>query len=484
MKTKFYFSIVAMVFAALTASAESFMYNGLAYNINGTTPTNVEVTTPTGGYTSLGGDITIPKTVYNNNKTYTVTSIGSKAFLNCAAITSIVIPPTVELIRQYAFQRCSGLKTVTFQDAANSKLAEIGYYAFSESGLTSITLPQSVKTLSDHMFYKCEDLTTASLPNGLTSCGSSTFLGCTSLKTVNIPTGLEAVPQAFLYKCNNVKSITIPSNIKKIGGAAFAFTGITSITIPSGVTNLGSEAFRACSGLTSITIPSSVTETENYESNHRGIFLDCTGLTSVNVQNSIIWFREFKGCTSLKNVTLGKNVVDIRWRDDYPDYFPFIGCPIENLTVSSNVAADIVVYGDSQAQSTLKTLTLNDGVTALPENAFAGCSALEKVTLPRGLESIGNSAFKNCTRMGDLIAQMPKPFAIDASVFSGVQQHGYCDLHVPAGSSGRYKAMEVWKEFYVIDEGAGPSNIRGDVNNDGQVTIADVVAVLNIMAGN
>ena len=85
--------------------------------------------------------------------------------------------------------------------------------------------------------------------------------------------------------------------------------------------------------------------------------------------------------------------------------------------------------------------------------------------------------------MGDLYAKMAKPFAIDASVFSGVQQHGYCDLHVPQGSKVRYAAMEVWKEFTIITEDAGSAPKRGDVNEDGDVTIADVVAVLNIMAG-
>lgn len=53
MKTKFYLSLVAMLFAALTASAEDFMYNGLAYNILNDAIHTVEVTTPTGGYTSL-----------------------------------------------------------------------------------------------------------------------------------------------------------------------------------------------------------------------------------------------------------------------------------------------------------------------------------------------------------------------------------------------------------------------------------------------
>jgi hypothetical protein len=152
------------------------------------------------------------------------------------------------------------------------------------------------------------------------------------------------------------------------------------------------------------------------------------------------------------------------------------------LNVGCNLAANIALYSDTK--STLKTLNLTDGVTEVPESAFEGCSELATVTLPSGLKSIGNAAFRNCTRMGDLYAKMVKPFAIDASVFSGVQQHGYCDLHVPQGSKVRYSAMEVWKEFTIITEDAGSGSKRGDVNEDGEVTIADVVAVLNIMAGN
>ena len=84
--------------------------------------------------------------------------------------------------------------------------------------------------------------------------------------------------------------------------------------------------------------------------------------------------------------------------------------------------------------------------------------------------------------MTDVTVKMIKPFPIDESVFRGVLQHGYCDLHVPVGSKIRYAAMEVWKEFAVIVEDAGPSQKKGDVNGDGNVTIADVVAVLNLMA--
>ena len=67
-------------------------------------------------------------------------------------------------------------------------------------------------------------------------------------------------------------------------------------------------------------------------------------------------------------------------------------------------------------------------------------------------------------------------------MFRGVLQHGYCDLHVPVGSKIRYSAMEVWKEFAVIVEDADTGQKKGDVNGDGGVTIADFVAVLNLMA--
>ena len=154
--------------------------------------------------------------------------------------------------------------------------------------------------------------------------------------------------------------------------------------------------------------------------------------------------------------------------------------PIETLTVGSDIAADIACY--PAAKSTLKTLTLTEGVTTLPENAFKDCSELLTVAMPSTLKSIGNSAFENCAKMTDVTVKMVKPFPIDESVFRGVLQHGYCDLHVPVGSKIRYAAMEVWKEFAVITEDGGTGQKKGDVNGDGQVTIADVVAVLNLMA--
>jgi hypothetical protein len=467
MKTKFYLSLVAMVFAALTASAAetpdfwyNFNNNNLAYKITDASLATVRVVRPTNtGYSDLGGVLTIPEVVYNNNKSYTVTAIGDLAFDGCQAITSVVIPKTVKLIGRQGFYNCMALKTVTFQNASQSALETIEASAFLYNPeLTSINLPQSIKTIKSSVFKGCSKLTSVTLPNGLTTLGEYVFEGCSSLRSINIPTKIQVLEREVFAACKSLTSITIPSNIKSISF----------------------RVFRDCTGLTSVTIPSTVSERLlNYYGNW---FEGCTGLTSVNIQNSFITSGEFYGCTNLKTVNIGSNMTFVSDSLVYYSPVPFKDCPIETLNVGSNAAANIAYYPN--AKSTLKTLNLTNGVTDLPESAFEGCSALTTVTLPSTLDGMGNSAFSGCTKMRELTAKMQRPFAIDASVFSGVQQHGYCDLHVPQGSSGRYKAMEVWKEFYVIDEGAGPSNIRGDVNNDGDVTIADVVAVLNIMAGN
>ena len=90
------------------------------------------------------------------------------------------------------------------------------------------------------------------------------------------------------------------------------------------------------------------------------------------------------------------------------------------------------------------------------------------------------------TVMTDVISFMPRPIRIDPSVFNGVEQHGYCDLHVIEGAKVRYEAMDVWKEFTMIfgDAGSGGgSGIRGDVDGNGEVNGNDLNLLINIILG-
>lgn len=77
---------------------------------------------------------------------------------------------------------CSGLTSVTIPDNVKS----IGSYAFSGcSNLTSITIPDSVMSIGEYAFAGCTSLTSVTIGNGVTSIGEGVFSGCRGLTSVS-----------------------------------------------------------------------------------------------------------------------------------------------------------------------------------------------------------------------------------------------------------------------------------------------------------
>lgn len=86
------------------------------------------------------------------------------------------------------------------------------------------------------------------------------FYGCTGLTEVTIPNSVTAIGMRAFYGCTGLTSIEIPNSVTLIESQAFEnCTGLTEVTIPNSVTSIGNSAFRRCSSLTSIEIPNSVT---------------------------------------------------------------------------------------------------------------------------------------------------------------------------------------------------------------------------------
>ena len=133
--------LTIMAILALTASAYSFMVDGLAYNyLNGPSGSEVQVTYTNNdnnyayNYSGLT-TANIPSSVTYNGTTYSVTSISGGAFSGCSGLTSVTIPNSVTLIGGGAFAWCSGLTSVTIGNSVTS----IGEYAFAScSRLTEI----------------------------------------------------------------------------------------------------------------------------------------------------------------------------------------------------------------------------------------------------------------------------------------------------------------------------------------------------------
>ena len=223
-----------------------------------------------------------------------VTTIGNAAFRD-SSVTSVTIPASVTEIGANAFAGCTNLTSVTYggdwsnltiqsgnpavedaaKDAANAPLLDfefippdntavivtnykyngaaadvtipsryqgkpvttIGHAAFFNSAVTSVTIPDSVTSISDEAFINCPKLTNISIPNSVTYIGFSAFSSCTSLKSITLPSSLSFISGALFLGCSQLTTIHIPVSVTSIGNNAFAdCPSLMTVTYPGSKT--------------------------------------------------------------------------------------------------------------------------------------------------------------------------------------------------------------------------------------------------------
>ena len=198
MKKLFLSLLVALL--PLVASAHDFEVDGIYYDITSSAKLTVEVTYRGSSYDEYEDEYTakvvIPESVIYNDKTYSVTSIGSYAFQYRDGLTSITIPNSVTSIGSYAFYDCSGL--------------------------TSIEIPNSVTSIGGAAFRQCSGLTSVEIPNSVTSIGSNAFCNCTGLTSIEIPNSVTSIGSSAFSSCSGLTSVTIGNSVTSIGSKAFA----------------------------------------------------------------------------------------------------------------------------------------------------------------------------------------------------------------------------------------------------------------------
>jgi serine/threonine protein kinase len=279
-------------------------------------------------YIGPGGDVSIPEKIGG----LPVVSIAESAFQNCATLTSLTVPEGIKSIMGRAFDGCTGL--------------------------TKVTLPASVTSLGTYLGGQWNP-----------------FVNCPRLAFITV----AAENPAFQSNADGILfNKEMSSLLAYPGGKAGSYT------IPDSVTSIGLAAFEGCAGLTEVKI-------------HRGV-------------------------TALGPRSGGRYLTN-----------PFSNCPkltaiavdAANAAFSSD-ASGVVFTKDKSAllcypSGRAGAYAVPDGVTSIGESAFAFCPRLSTVTLPASVTSIGGVAFMNSSDLTGIFFKGNAP-GVASNTFQGADK--------------------------------------------------------------
>jgi len=296
-------------------------------------------------------------------------------------------------------------------------VSSIGDYAFdSHSGLTSITIPDSVSSIGDYAFSNCSNLTSITLPDSVTTIGQNAFEN-TNLQYSSVGGIKYLFSDSYAFLIDGIagniydedgfiigfnRALLIPSDVdgklvKLIGNNAFENSTLISITIPDSVSSIGDYAFSNCTGLTSITIPDSVTSIGDY------VFSNCSNLTNITIGDSVTSIGE----NAFDNTNLQySSVGGIRYL--FSDSYAFLidgTAGSGSLVIPSDVDGKPVRHiGGSAFRSaiSLTNITIPDSVSSIGGYAFEGCAGLRSIMIPDSVTSIGDYAFSGCSNLTNI----------------------------------------------------------------------------------
>lgn len=424
--TKFLFVLLASMLSAASAHADDlYTVDGLKYSIlpDGK---NVMVYEPA---TDPSGQLTIPSSVAINGTTYTVSAIDALAFKDCANITSVVLPNTIDSIGYQAFNGCTAMKSINLQD---TKLKDLQVSTFlSCKSLESIIIPACVDTIGTNPFMETLSLKSITVAQGnpkyididgvLFTKDKKTILSYPVGKGTDyvIPDGTETIEFMAFCQARTVRNVTIPESVTVIGNNAFMrIDSLQNIKLPSKLQRLGASAFAECKKAAGeIILPSTLT----YLGSKAFYY---TSITKLEIPGQIKTIPSYVGqnCVKLRTLILHEGSTSIA---DYA----FATCAISELVVPNSV-------------------------TKIGSVAFEGSTLLKKITLGEKMASIGIRAFNKLNNITEVTCLATTPPTLSgtttypsftATVYSNAT------LKVPAESINAYKEATNWSAFAKIE---------------------------------
>ncbi len=353
-------------------------------------------------YSSTGsnyfGDITIPETIDYNGKTYSVTAIGASAFRNCSGLTSITIPSTIKKISYNAFENCYSLSMVNIADIA----AWLNTYFENESA--------NPLYYAHHLFLNETEITELTFPDTLTRIGNYVFTGCSGLTSVTIPSSITSIGNYAFSHCSGLTSITIPNSITSIGDGAFTYcTGLNTINVDSSnpiydsrdncnaiVKTSENEIIAGCKGTV---IPNSVTKITGSKQEyfyHDGPF-------------DYYWYLAFVGYGAFEGINMDSLIIPASitnighgaFQGSHINkiYYQSLDCGSYNFTVPVTPYENYYCYPFAGCQA--DEFIIGSNITDIP-SYLASDACFSSVIIPNSVTSIGERAFNDCEGLSSI----------------------------------------------------------------------------------
>ena len=360
-----------------------------------------------------------------------------------------------------AFKGCSNLATVTFNSRNASHI--IGDYAFAQTTISELTIPETVEAIGNHAFAKCSSLTGIVIPGKVQTIGNHAFEYCRSLTNIEIPGSVETIGDYAFSDAWKLKTVTLNEGLKSIGEKAFNSSGTTEVlNVPSTLQSIGIDAFKdfKCKNvhisdlcawcnidfgnaysnpatyskrlylngemIENLVIPESVSAIKDYA------FYWNRALKSVKFNEALqsIGVCAFFNCGSCTTLEIPGNVT-------YIDKTAFADISIKNLTFAygpkpivfdgvngfstistRSLSCDRPLESLNLDFNNLESLTIGNSVTEIPAAKFKEASKLASLTLGNSLTTIGDEAFSGCSAITEVILP-PSVETIGASAFAG-----------------------------------------------------------------
>lgn len=348
-----------------------------------------------------------------------ITEIGRASFNGASKITGVEIPNSAILISDYAFQNCEGLTTITIPGSVK-KIGDWWGNANGQifngcSNLKEVILEEGIEEISGRAFDSCSKVKEWKLPKSLKRIGPRAFQS-TGVEEFNIPENVESIAATFISS-SNLSRINVDSNNKyftSVDGILFDKDSTrlikypenrdgSSYEVPNTVNTIDANAFGSCKNLQAIVIADSVEEIGDsafYGSKLKTINLG-GGIT--NISN-----KPFYGALNLTNINV------ITENDKYESENGILFNKGKTILIKYppaiingevyEIPNTVVEIGpQSFYRSQIKNVIIPSSVKKIGSESFFQCYNLEELNLPEGLERIEWRALQQCNKIKTIV---------------------------------------------------------------------------------